>query len=158
MAFERAKRYLEAMGFADRIIVTDAPSPTVETAAIALGCEPGMIAKSLSFLLRDDAPALIIADGTARVDNRKFKDRFGVKARMIPADRVEALIGHAVGGVCPFGVNEGVLIYLDESLKRHAAVYPACGTDHSGVRLTVPELEQCCGHPEWVDVCKDTAM
>ena len=97
---------------------------------------------------------LILADGVARIDNRKYKDRFGCKAKMIPAEMVGPLVGHEIGGVCPFGVNEGVAVYLDESLRKHEIVYPAVGTDHSGVKLTIPELEKCSGFTEWVDVCK----
>ena len=152
MAFEKAKAYLEEFGLADRIIVTEHSSATVAEAAEALGCEEAMIAKTLSFL-QGDRPVLILADGLARIDNRKYKDRFGCKARMIPAEQVETLVGHDIGGVCPFGVNEGVRIFLDESLRKHETVYPAAGTDHSGVRLTITELELCCRHPEWVDVC-----
>lgn len=153
MAFEKAKAHLEKYGMADRIIVTEHSSATVAEAAEALGCEEAMIAKTLSFL-QGEKPALILADGLARIDNRKYKDRFGCKAKMIPADRVEELVGHDIGGVCPFGVNEGVCVYLDESLRKHEIIYPAVGTDHSGVRLTVAELEMCCANPEWVDVCK----
>ena len=153
MAFDRAKAYLDSIGMADRIIETEHSSATVAEAAEALGCEEAMIAKTLSFL-QDDRPVLILADGLARIDNRKYKDRFGCKAKMIPADRVEALVGHDVGGVCPFGVNEGVRVYLDESLRKHETVYPAAGSDHSGVRLSIHELEQCSGFSEWVDVCR----
>lgn len=153
MAFEKAKRYLEAYGLADRIIVTEHSSATVAEAAEAIGCEAAMIAKTLSFL-QDDRPVLILADGLARIDNRKYKDRFGCKAKMIPAEQVGPLVGHEIGGVCPFGVNEGVTVYLDESLRKHEIVYPAVGTDHSGVKLTIPELEKCSGFAAWVDVCK----
>ena len=153
MAFEKARAYLEGFGLADRIIVTEHSSATVAEAAEAIGCEAAMIAKTLSFL-QGEKPVLILADGTARIDNRKYKDRFGCKAKMIPAESVEPLVGHDIGGVCPFGVNEGVTVYLDESLRRHETVYPAVGTDHSGVKLTIQELEQCCGCAEWVDVCK----
>ena len=153
MAFEKAKNYLEQYGLADRIIITERSSATVAEAARAIGCEEAMIAKTLSFL-QDEKPVLILADGLARIDNRKYKDRFGCKARMIPADRVECLVGHDIGGVCPFGVNEGVAVYLDESLRKHEIVYPAVGTDHSGVKLTIPELERCSGSSGWVDVCK----
>lgn len=156
MAFEKAKEYLEKYGLADRIIVPEKSSATVAEAAEALGCEPAMIAKSLSFLI-GGKPVLILADGLARVDNRKFKDRFGCKAVMIPAEQVGPLIGHDVGGVCPFGIAPGVTVFLDISLKRHETVYPAAGDDHSGVRLTVSELEYCCGYPDWVDVCRDPA-
>ena len=154
MAFERAKAYLEEKGFGDRVIVPEHSSATVEAAAEALGCTPPMIAKSLSFLQGEEA-VLVLAEGTARVDNKKYKDTFHCKAKMIPGDLVEEKIGHAVGGVCPFGVNEGVKVYLDESLKRHETVYPACGSDHSAVRLSIPELEACSGYLSWVDVCKD---
>lgn len=153
MAFEKAKAYLEKYGLADRIIVTEHSSATVAEAAEAIGCEVAMIAKTLSFL-QDEKPVLILADGLARIDNRKYKDRFGCKAKMIPAELVEPLVGHGIGGVCPFGVNAGVTVYLDESLRKHEIVYPAVGTDHSGVKLTIPELEECSGYTEWVDVCK----
>lgn len=153
MAFEKAKAYLEKYGLADRIIVTEHSSATVTEAAEAIGCEAAMIAKTLSFL-QDEKPVLILADGLARIDNRKYKDRFGCKAKMIPAELVEPLVGHDIGGVCPFGVNAGVTVYLDESLRKHEIVYPAVGTDHSGVKLTIPELEKCSGYTEWVDVCK----
>ena len=153
MAFEKAKAYLAKYGLEDRIIVTERSSATVAEAAEALGCAEEMIAKTLSFL-QGEKPVLILADGVARIDNRKYKDRFGCKARMIPADLVEPLVGHDIGGVCPFGVNDGVTVFLDESLRKHEIVYPAVGTDHSGVKLTIPELEQCCGGAEWVDICK----
>lgn len=153
MAFDKAKTYLEQYGLAERIIVTDHSSATVAEAAEAIGCEEAMIAKTLSFVQGED-PVLILADGIARIDNHKYKERFGCKAKMIPAGLVEPLIGHDIGGVCPFGINEGVKVYLDESLRKHEIVYPAVGSDHSGVRLTIPELEKCTGYPEWVDVCK----
>ena len=152
MAFEKAKAYLDGFGLGDGIIVTEHSSATVAEAAEAIGCEE-MIAKTLSFL-QGDRPVLILADGTARIDNRKYKDRFGCKAKMIPAEMVGPLVGHDIGGVCPFGVNDGVSVYLDESLKRHEIVYPAVGTDHSGVRLTIAELERCSGYLDWVDVCR----
>ncbi len=153
MAFEKAKQYLETYGLAERIIVTERSSATVAEAAEAIGCEEGMICKTLSFL-QGEAPVLILADGLARIDNRKYKDRFGCKAKMIPAEQVGPLVGHEIGGVCPFGVNEGVTVYLDESLKKHEIVYPAVGTDHSGVKLTIPELEKCSGYTAWIDVCR----
>ena len=153
MAFEKAKAYLEQFGLADRIIVTERSSASVAEAAEAIGCEEAMIAKTLSFL-QNEKPVLILADGLARIDNRKYKDRFGCKAKMIPADQVEPLIGHDIGGVCPFGVNSDVIVYLDESLRKHEFVYPAVGTDHSGIKLTIPELERCSGFLEWVDVCR----
>ena len=153
MSLERARTYLREKGLEDRIIIPEHSSATVAEAAEALGCEPGMIAKTLSFL-QGDAPVLILAEGTARIDNAKYKARFSCKAKMIPFDRVEELIGHSVGGVCPFGVNETVTVYLDETLKLHDVVYPAAGTDHSAVRLTITELERACPGAEWIDVCK----
>ncbi|MBQ7460501.1 MAG: YbaK/EbsC family protein [Oscillospiraceae bacterium] len=154
MSIEKATAYLEAKGLADRIIIPEEKSPTVLAAAAALGCEPGMIAKSLSFI-QNGRPVLILAEGMARIDNPKYKSRFGCKATMIPAEDVEALIGHAVGGVCPFGANGDVAVYLDVSLKKHGVVYPAAGNDQSAVRLTIEELELACPGAEWVDVCKE---
>ena len=153
MSLERARNDLKEKGLEDHIIIPDHSSATVAEAAEALGCEPGMIAKTLSFL-QGDRPVLILAEGTARIDNAKYKARFQKKAKMIPPEQVEDLIGHAVGGVCPFGVNENVTVYLDESLKLHATVYPAAGTDHSAVRLTIAELERACPGAEWIDVCR----
>ena len=153
MAIEKVKEYFAQFGIQDRIMEFDVSSATVELAAEAVGTQPERICKTLSFL-QGEAPVLILADGLARIDNRKYKDTFGCKARMIPAEQVETLVGHSVGGVCPFGVNEGVSVYLDESLRRHETVYPAVGTDHSGVKLTIPELEKCSGSRGWVDVCK----
>ena len=153
MSIEKARAYLAVKGFEDRIIVPEHSSATVAEAAAALGCAPGMIAKTLSFL-QEEGPVLILAEGMSRIDNQKYKARFGCKAKMIPAEQVEGLIGHGVGGVCPFGVNPGVRVYLDESLKQHDTVYPAAGSDHSAVRLTISELEQACDRPEWVDICK----
>jgi len=152
MSLERARAYLREKGLEDRIILPEHSSATVAEAAEALGCEPGMIAKTLSFL-QGETPVLILAEGTARIDNAKYKARFQKKAKMIPFDEVEARIGHAVGGVCPFGVNEGVIVYLDESLKLHDVVYPAAGTDHSAVRLSIADLERACPGAEWIDVC-----
>ena len=153
MSFERAKEHLRKEGFEERIIIPEKSSATVTEAAEALGCELGMIAKTLSFI-QDDKPVLILVEGLARIDNKKYKSRFGLKAKMIPGDQVEKLIGHDIGGVCPFGINDGVTVYLDESLKQHETVYPAAGTDHSAVRLSISDLEKCSGYKEWVDVCK----
>ena len=153
MSLERAAAYLKTRGLEGHIIIPEHSSATVAEAAEALGCAPGMIAKTLSFL-QGEQPVLILAEGTARIDNAKYKARFRMKAKMIPPEQVEALIGHAVGGVCPFGVNPNVKVYLDESLKLHETVYPAAGTDHSAVRLTIPELEHACPDAEWVDICK----
>ena len=157
MSLEKAKKYLEEKGYADHIIELEESSATVQLAAEALGVEPGMIAKTMSFLV-DGEPILILTEGTAKVDNRKYKDLFHVKAKMIPFDEVERVIGHAPGGVCPFGINDGVEVYLDESLKKFATVYPAAGNDHSAVKLTIPELEQAAGAKGWVDVCKEESI
>jgi len=129
-------------------------SATVELAAKAIGCEPGRIAKTLSFLTKD-GPILIVAAGYVKIDNQKYKARFGEKAKMLSPEEAVALIGHPVGGVCPFAVNPGVRIYLDASLKRYDLVYPACGSANSAIGLTLDELEAVCGRPEWVDVCKE---
>ena len=153
MSLERARTYLREKGLEDRIIIPEHSSATVAEAAEALGCEPGMIAKTLSFL-QGEQPVLILAEGAARIDNAKYKARFQKKAKMIPFDQVEERIGHSVGGVCPFGVNENVIVYLDESLKLHDTVYPAAGTDHSAVRLSIADLERACPGAEWIDVCR----
>ena len=154
MSQKRAENYLEQKGFLDHVIRLEASTATVAEAADALGVEPGMIAKTMSFLL-DDQPILILTEGTARVENRKYKDTFHIKANMIPFEEVEQWIGHAPGGVCPFGINDGVKVYLDESLRRFETVYPAAGDDHSAVKLTIPELEEVAGAVGWVDVCKE---
>lgn len=153
MSFERAKAYLDGIGFGDRVIATAESSATVEAAAAALGCEPAHIAKTMAFLV-DDKPVLVLCAGDARVNNSMFKSYFHTKAKMIPGDAVEDLVGHAPGGVCPFGANPEATVYLDESLRRFDVVYPACGDDHSGVRLTVPELERATRAAGWVDVCR----
>ena len=156
MSLERAKAYLAEKGYADHIIEREDSSATVQLAAQALGVEPGMIAKTMSFLIGEEA-ILILTEGTARVDNRKYKDTFHMKAKMIPFEEVEKWIGHAPGGVCPFGIKEGVKVYLDESLKQFDTVYPAAGNDHSAVKLTIAELEEVAGAVGWVDVCKEPA-
>ena len=153
MSLERAKAYLAEKGYADHIIELEDSSATVQLAAQALGVEPGMIAKTMSFLIGEEA-ILILTEGTARVDNRKYKDTFHMKAKMIPFEEVENWIGHAPGGVCPFGIKEGVKVYLDESLRQFETVYPAAGNDHSAVKLTLAELEQVANAKGWVDVCK----
>ena len=153
MSLERAKAHLERFGLADRVQLFDVSSATVELAAQAVGCEPARIAKTLSFLL-PEGPVLILAAGDARIDNSKYKAQFHTKAKMIPHDQVEELIGHGVGGVCPFGVKEGVPVWLDESLRRFDIVYPAAGTSNSAVKLTQAELEQASQALGWVDVCK----
>lgn len=154
MSLEKAVRYLTDKGFGDHVIRLAALTATVQEAADALGVEPGAIAKTLSFDV-NGTPILILAEGSARVDNHKFREEFHTKAKMLPRDEVEEKIGHAPGGVCPFGVNEGVEVYLDESLKTYDTVYPAAGDDHSAVRLSIPELEAVSGYKKWIDVCKE---
>ena len=156
MSLEKAKAYLAEKGYADHVIELKDSSATVQLAAQALGVEPGMIAKTMSFLIGEEA-ILILTEGTARVDNRKYKDTFHMKAKMIPFEEVKNWIGHAPGGVCPFGIKEGVKVYLDESLKQFDTVYPAAGNDHSAVKLTIAELEEVAGAVGWVDVCKELA-
>ena len=154
MAIEKVKAYFAAFGMADRIREFDVSSATVELAAQALGCEPCRIAKTLSFLV-EGQPILIVAAGDAKIDNPRYKAQFGTKAKMLTPEEVETMVGHAVGGVCPFGVNEGVKVYLDESLKRFSTVFPACGSSNSAIELTIAELEKYSGFLSWVDVCKN---
>lgn len=154
MALDKAKKHLEKFGFDDRIIIFDESSATVKEAAHALGCTEGHVAKTLSFLVADK-PILIVAAGDAKIDNAKYRHHFKKKAKMIPYDDVLSIIGHEVGGVCPFGINDGVAVYLDESLKKYDTVYPAAGTGNSAVSLTVPELEMCSCFLDWIDVCKE---
>ena len=155
MSLEKAEEYLKNKRMLDHVIRLEDSTATVVEAAQALGVEPEMIAKTMSFL-RDDQPVLILTEGTAKIDNRKYKDAFHVKAKMIPFEQVETCIGHAPGGVCPFGINEGVNVYLDESLRQFDIVYPAAGDDHSAVKLSIEELEQISGAEGWVDVCKES--
>jgi len=152
MAFDKAKAYLTEKGFADRIIVTMQSSATVELAAKALGTEEARIAKSLTFMV-DGSPIMIVCAGDAKVNNAKYKAIFGKKATMLTFDEVSEKIGHEVGGVCPFGICEGVKVYLDESLKRFDIVYPACGNSASAVRLTPDELFHISGALAWIDAC-----
>jgi prolyl-tRNA editing enzyme YbaK/EbsC (Cys-tRNA(Pro) deacylase) len=153
MSVDRARQHFAKFGIANRVRELDVSTATVELAAAALGCEPKLIAKTLSFLINGRA-TLIVAAGDCKIDNAKFKTQFGVKARMLTPDEALTLVGHAVGGVCPFGVNDGVVSYLDISLKRFETVYPACGSENSMIPLTIAELEECSGGMGWVDVCK----
>lgn len=153
MAFEAAKAYLAARGFDDRIHEFTVSSATVELAAQALGTEPARIAKSLTFLGKD-GPIMVVCAGDCKVSSSKFKAFFGVKAKMLTAQEVHELIGHDVGGVCPFGVKEGVQIFLDVSLQQFDIVYPACGSSNSAVRLTPQELAQLVDNAQWADVCR----
>lgn len=154
VSVQKVREYFKKFGMEDRILEFEVSSATVELAAAALGCEEKRIAKTLSFMV-GEKPILIVAAGDARIANPKYKAKFGTKAVMLSFDDAERLIGHAVGGVCPFGINEGVTVYLDESLRRFETVFPACGSGSSAIELSVPELEKYSGFSEWVDVCKD---
>ena len=153
MSLERAKAYLGAVGMGERVLELEQSSATVELAALALGCEPCRIAKTLSFL-QGETPVLLVTAGDAKVDNQKYRQTFQTKARMIPGPEVEAYTGHHPGGVCPFGVKDGVMVYLDRSLQRFETVFPAAGSGNSAIELTLGELEQTSRSQGWVDVCK----
>ena len=153
MSIEKVRGFFAQYGMEDRILEFPVSSATVELAAQALNCVPCRIAKTLSFGV-SGAPILIVTAGDAKVDNAKFKARFGVKAKMLSHDDAATLIGHAVGGVCPFAVKEGVAVYLDVSMKRFDTVFPAAGSSNSAIELTIPELETYSGFADWVDVCK----
>lgn len=153
MSLEKAKKHLQKYGLENKIMEFSVSSATVEEAAKAIHCKEEEIAKTLSFLV-NDKPILIVVAGDSKIDNSKFKSEFHTKAKMIPFDQVEELTGHKVGGVCPFGANENVDIYLDESLKRFKVIYPACGSSNSAVKLTISELEKTSNYKKWVDVCK----
>ena len=154
MTIEKVKQYFSEIGIAERIREFDVSSATVELAAVALECEPCRIAKTLSFMV-DGHAVLIVTAGDAKIDNSKFKAQFGTKAKMLTPDEVETLVGHGVGGVCPFAVNDGVPVYLDESLKRFVTVFPACGSSNSAIELSIDELEKYSGFVSWIDVCKN---
>lgn len=153
MAIERVREYFKTWNMENRILEFDVSSATVELAAQALHCEGARIAKTLSFHVGEQA-ILIVTAGDTKIDNAKYKTTFGTKAKMLSFEEVEPLIGHGVGGVCPFGINEGVKVYLDESMKRFETVFPACGSSNSAIELTIPEMEQYSGYEKWVDVCK----
>ena len=153
MSFVKAKEYLKKYGLENKIMEFDVSSATVEEAAKAINCKEEEIAKSLSFII-DDKPILIVVAGDSKIDNSKFKTEFHTKAKMISFDKVDELIGHAVGGVCPFGINENVDVYLDISLKKFKIIYPACGSSNSAIKLTLEELEKIVKFEKWVDVCK----
>jgi prolyl-tRNA editing enzyme YbaK/EbsC (Cys-tRNA(Pro) deacylase) len=157
MAIEKVKSYFEKYNMEQRILEFDVSSATVELAAQALNCEPCRIAKTLSFMV-NETPVLIVAAGDTKIDNPKFKLQFATKAKMLTPQEAEELVGHAVGGVCPFAVNEGVEIYLDESLKRFETVFPACGSRNSAIELTIAELETYANPLSWVNVCKNWAL
>ena len=153
MGIEKVKQYFMQWDIADKIIELNASSATVELAAQAIGCEPNRIAKTLAFMVHEKA-ILIVAAGDAKIDNPKYKAQFSTKAKMLTADEVIELIGHAVGGVCPFGINDGVTVYLDESLKRFEIVFPACGSSNITIELTIEELEKYSNYSSWIAVCK----
>lgn len=153
MAIDKVKIYFKQYNIDKNIIEFDISTATVELAAKALGCAPNSIAKSLAFLV-DNKPILIVTSGNARIDNSKYKKQFLTKATMLKADEVERYVGHSIGGVCPFGINKDVLVYLDESLKNLDIVYPACGSSNSAIKLTRAELERYSKYLAWIDVCK----
>lgn len=153
MSIEKVKEYFKTFGIENRILEFDVSSATVELAAQALGCEGCRIAKTISFMV-DGGAVLIVCAGDAKIDNAKYKAYFGTKAKMLSYEEASELIGHAVGGICPFATNEGVKIYLDESLKRFETVFPACGSSNSAIELTISELEKYSSYLAWIDVCK----
>ncbi len=153
MSIEKVREYMKKFSMEDKILEFDVSSATVELAAKAVGVEGARIAKTLSFLVNEQAILIVVA-GDARIDNKKYKQTFSAKAKMLTPEQVDTLIGHSIGGVCPFAINEGVTVYLDESLKRFETVFPACGSSNSAIELTIPELEKLSAPKEWVDVCK----
>ena len=153
MSIQRVRKYFKEYGMENRIQEFQVSSATVELAAQALHCDPERIAKTLSFMVKDRV-VLVVTAGDMKIDNSKYKAQFGTKAKMLSPDDAEILVGHKVGGVCPFGVKEGVEIYLDMSLKRFETVFPACGSANSAIELTNEELERFSAAASWVDVCK----
>lgn len=154
MGLSEVRSFFKERNIKNEIILLDANTATVELAAAALGKEPGEIAKTLAFELKDGSTIVVVVMGTARVDNQKYKKFFGCKASMLSLEKTAEKTGHPVGGVCPFGLKEGVRIYLDESLKKYEVVYPAAGTANSAVPFTIAELEAATGGI-WVNVCKE---
>ena len=153
MSITRAREYFAKFGMENRIIEFATSSATVALAAVAAGCEEARICKTLSFMGKE-GPLLILVAGDVKIDNHKYKEQFGVKAKMLTAEQVEELIGHAVGGVCPFGIKDGVTVYLDDSIRRFATMFPACGSSNSAIELTIEELEKYSGYKAWVNVGK----
>lgn len=153
MSVEKVKDFFRKYGMANRVLEYEVSSATVELAAKALHCEPCRIAKTLSFIVNGQ-PILIVSAGDAKIDNHKYRLQFGVKARMLTPDEVEVMIGHPVGGVCPFAVNANVAVYLDISLKRFQTVFPACGSVNSAIEISLEELEKYSSFTAWIDVCK----
>lgn len=154
MAIDRARAYLAQWNMDGKIMEFTVSSATVELAAEAVGCQPARIAKSLTFFV-DGQCVMVVTAGDAKIDNHKYKAFFQTKAKMLSAEEVEQMVGHAVGGVCPFGIEPGVKVYLDISLRRFETVFPACGSSNSAIELTLPQLEQYAQALEWVDVCKN---
>ena len=154
MILIKVKEYLKKYNYDDKIMEFDLSTATVEEASRELKCTPGEIAKSLSFIVNDDV-IVIVVKGDNKIDNHKFKETFHVKAKMIDRDSVEELTGHIPGGVCPFGLNDNVKVYLDISLKKYEYVYPACGSANSAIKLSIPELEKLSNCVEWIDVTKE---
>ncbi|MCM1388477.1 MAG: YbaK/EbsC family protein [Bacillus sp. (in: Bacteria)] len=152
MSYEAVKSYFKSVNMEHLVMELEKSSATVEEAAKAIGCEPKQIAKTMSFL-QEDKPVLIVTAGDVKIDNKKYKAMFHQKAKMIPGELVESYIGHAPGGVCPFAVKPDVTVYLDISLKRFQKVYPAGGSGHSAVELSLAELEEYSHYTQWVDVC-----
>ena len=153
MSIEKGRAYFRQFGMEDRVREFDVSSATVELAALALGVEGARIAKTLSFK-KDDSCILILAAGDASIDNHKFKEKFHMKAKMLAPEEVLSIVGHPVGGVCPFGINDGIDVYLDESLKRFETVFPAVGSANSAIELNLDELYKYSNAIEWIDVCK----
>ena len=153
MSIEKGRAYFRQFGMEDRVLEFNVSSATVELAALALGVEGARIAKTLSFK-KDDSCILILAAGDARIDNHKFKEKFHMKAKMLAPEEVLSIVGHPVGGVCPFGINDGIDVYLDESLKRFETVFPAVGSANSAIELDLDELYKYSNAIEWIDVCK----
>ena len=155
MSIEKVRAFFAQRGREGDILEFDVSSATVELAAQAVGCPPERIAKTLSFALESGC-ALVVCAGDAKIDNSKFKAQFHVKAKMLAPDEVVSFTGHAIGGVCPFAIeNPAVQTYLDASLKRFATVLPAAGSSNSAIELTLSELEEFSGCAGWVDVCKN---
>lgn len=153
MSIENAREYLKKYDIADKILEFSVSSATVELAALAIGCEGARICKSMSFMVGEQ-PVLILMAGDVKTDNSKFKAYFHTKAKMMTAEQLEQYVGHQIGGVCPFGIKDGVDVYLDESLKRFETVFPACGSSNSAIELTLPQLEMLSNFKEWIDVSK----
>ena len=154
MSIDKVRKYLKQFNLEDKILEFNSSSATVELAAETLNCEPGRIAKTMSFLI-NDKPILIVLAGDIKIDNSKYKAEFHTKAKMIPFNDVEKIIGHAAGGVCPFGINDSIEVYLDESLKKYETVFPACGSSNSAIELTIKELEKTSQFIKWIDIGKE---